>query len=152
MRGVRGGEEVEWVAELKAAVMRRDLERLGRYDHHRARQRVRDSFGGEHSRVIEAGGRPVGSLTVRPGAGGGLTLEHFYLDPAHQGRGIGTRVLEGVLAAADAEGAEVRLTVLRGSAARGLYERYGFTVEDQDEVDVHMVRAVRAGAAGPGGS
>ncbi|GLW01312.1 hypothetical protein Slala05_49430 [Streptomyces lavendulae subsp. lavendulae] len=35
----------------------------------------------------------------------------------------------------------VRLTVLRGSAARGLYERYGFTVEAEDEVDVRMVRA-----------
>ncbi|MGO4461473.1 N-acetyltransferase family protein [Streptomyces sp. M-16] len=142
VRGVRDGD-VEWVAELKAAVMRADLERLGRYDHHRARQLVRDSFGGEHSGVIEAGGEPVGSLTVRP-ARGGLVLEHFYLDAAHQGRGIGTRVLEGVLARADAEGAEVRLTVLRGSAARGLYERYGFTVEAQDAVDVHMVRAAAA--------
>lgn len=139
VRGARGGD-VEWVAELKAAVMRDDLERLGRYEHHRARQLVRDSFGGEHSRVIEAGGEAVGSFTVRPGEGG-LVLEHFYLAAAHQGRGIGTRVLEEVLARADAERVAVRLTVLRGSAARGLYERYGFTVEDGDDVDVRMVRA-----------
>ncbi|MER7507528.1 GNAT family N-acetyltransferase [Streptomyces lavendulae] len=139
VRGVRGGD-VEWVAELKAAVMRGDLERLGRYEHHRARQLVRDSFGGEHSRVIEADGEAVGSFTARPGDGG-LVLEHFYLAAAHQGRGIGTRVLEEVLARADAERVAVRLTVLRGSAARGLYERYGFTVEAEDEVDVRMVRA-----------
>ncbi|GAA4708394.1 hypothetical protein [Phytohabitans rumicis] len=30
--------------------------------------------------------------------------------------------------------------VLRGSAARRLYERYGFTVETEDPVDVFMVR------------
>jgi len=34
----------------------------------------------------------------------------------------------------------VRLQVLRGSSARRLYERQGFMVESEDEVDVFMVR------------
>ncbi|WP_433424151.1 hypothetical protein ACQP1V_17435 [Microtetraspora malaysiensis] len=34
----------------------------------------------------------------------------------------------------------VRLIVLRGSAARRLYERHGFTVERADLVDILMVR------------
>lgn len=139
LRAPRAGE-VEVVAELKAVVMREDLERLGRYDEVRVRQRLRDEFSDTHSCIIVAGGEIVGSVTVRPG-GDGLKVEHLYVDPRHQGRGIGSRVLRDVLARADAEGLDVRLTVLRGSAARGLYERYGFVVEDEDPVDVRMVRA-----------
>lgn len=138
LRAPRVGE-VEVVAELKAVVMRDDLERLGRYDEVRVRQRLRDEFSDVYSSVLVRGEDIVGSLTVRP-YGAGLKVEHLYLDPRHQGRGIGSRVLREVLARADAEGAEVRLTVLRGSAARGLYERCGFVVETEDPIDVHMVR------------
>lgn len=31
-----------------------------------------------------------------------------------------------------------RLNVLRGSPARGLYERHGFVVDSEDDVDVFM--------------
>lgn len=63
-----------------------------------------------------------------------------------QGRGIGTAVLAGLLARTDAEGVTVRLNVLQGSAARGLYERHGFTPEREDPVDVFMVRPPGAGS------
>lgn len=36
--------DVEAVAGLRAAVLRADLERLGRYDAQRVRQRLRDGF------------------------------------------------------------------------------------------------------------
>jgi hypothetical protein len=54
-------------------------------------------------------------------------------------------VLRTVLARADSEGTDVRLNVLRGSPARRLYERHGFTVDSEDAVDVFMVRAPGAG-------
>ncbi|MEU9299451.1 GNAT family N-acetyltransferase [Streptomyces sp. NPDC048269] len=139
VRAPRDGD-VEVVAELRADVMRADLERLGRYDDQRVRQRLRETFSVEHSFVLVARGQVVGCFTVRPD-GGGLLLEHFYLAAEHQGRGIGSRVLRGVLARADAQGMTVRLNVLRGSAAQALYERYGFVVEAQDAVDVFMARA-----------
>ncbi|MFG2984362.1 GNAT family N-acetyltransferase [Streptomyces sp. NPDC048258] len=139
VRAPRDGD-VEVLAELRADVMRADLERLGRYDDRRVRQRLRESFSVEHSSVLVARGQVVGCFTVRPD-GDGLLLEHFYLAAEHQGRGIGSRVLRGVLARADAQGMTVRLNVLRGSAARALYERYGFVVEAQDAVDVFMARA-----------
>ncbi|MFE7463644.1 GNAT family N-acetyltransferase [Streptomyces sp. NPDC057499] len=131
--------DVETVAELRAVVMRPDLERLGRYDEHRVRQRLRDGYAPEHTSVVEVGGDFAGCVALRP-VEGGLWLEHFYLSPAVQGRGIGTAVLRSLLARADAEGATVRLDVLRGSAARALYERHGFAEERSDPVDVFMVR------------
>ncbi|WP_234347439.1 GNAT family N-acetyltransferase [Streptomyces specialis] len=142
--------DVEAIAELRATVMRPDLERLGRYDEHRVRQRLRDSYLPRHTSVIVADGAFAGSVTVRPGEDG-RWLEHFYLAPDLQGRGLGTAVLRTVLARIDAEGVLLRLNVLRGSAARRLYERHGFTVEAQDPVDVFMVRRPGAGVPGPGG-
>ncbi|MEU8705306.1 GNAT family N-acetyltransferase [Streptomyces sp. NPDC048565] len=135
-------EDVEAIAELRAVVMRPDLERLGRYDEHRVRQRLRDSYVPEHTSIVEADGAFAGSVTLRP-AEVGRVLESFYLDPALQGRGIGGAVLAGLLACTDAEGVPVRLQVLQGSAARRLYARHGFVPEREYAVDIYMVRAPR---------
>ncbi|MFI7350047.1 GNAT family N-acetyltransferase [Streptomyces sp. NPDC049936] len=134
--------DVEAVAELRAVVLRADLERLGRYDPGRVRQRLRDGFVPAHTRVIEVGGAFAGCVSLRP-AEGAHWLEHFYLAPRMQGGGIGTAVLRGLLERCDREGTPVRLNVLRGSPARRLYERHGFTVEAEDPVDVFMVRMPR---------
>ncbi|GAA3983008.1 GNAT family N-acetyltransferase [Streptomyces plumbiresistens] len=139
--------DVEAIAELRATVMRPDLERLGRFDEHRVRQRLRDSFAPRHTSVIVADGAFAGCVAVRP-AEDGRWLEHFYLAPDLQGRGVGSAVLRYLLGRADADGALVRLNVLRGSAARRLYERHGFTVEAQDPIDVYMVRRPDEGALG----
>jgi GNAT superfamily N-acetyltransferase len=135
--------DVETLAELRATVMRADLERLGRYDEHRVRQRLRDSFSPHHTSIIMIGrdgdGDLAGCVTVRP-AKERVWLEHFYLAPPHQGRGLGSAVLRTVLERTDAQGVTVALNVLRGSPARRLYERHGFVVEAQDPIDVFMVR------------
>ena len=139
--------DVEAIAELRATVMRPDLERLGRFDEHRVRQRLRDSFSSQHTSVIVVDGAFAGCVTVRP-AEDGRWLEHFYLDPDLQGRGLGSAVLRTLLRRIDADRVPVRLNVLQGSAARRLYERHGFTVEAQDPIDVFMVRRPGAGALG----
>ncbi|MEU9928023.1 MULTISPECIES: GNAT family N-acetyltransferase [Streptomyces] len=132
-------EDVEAIAELRAVVMRPDLERLGRYDGRRVRQRLRDSYAPEHTSIVEAAGAFAGCVALRP-AGDDRWLEHFYLSPGLQGHGIGSAVLRALLDHADAERVPVRLNVLRGSAARRLYERHGFALEREDPVDVFLVR------------
>jgi GNAT superfamily N-acetyltransferase len=131
--------DVEQVAELRATVLRADLERLGRYDEQRVRQRLRDGFAPAHTWVIEVGGVFAGCVALRPAADAHW-LEHFYLAPHLQSSGIGTAVLRAVLRQCDREGTLVRLNVLQGSPARRLYERHAFTVETEDLVDVFMVR------------
>ncbi|MFG1820112.1 GNAT family N-acetyltransferase [Kribbella sp. NPDC049174] len=131
--------DVEAIAELRATVMRPDLERLGRFDEHRVRQRLRDSFSPQYTSIIVADGTFAGCVTVRP-AEDGRWLEHFYLAPDLQGRGLGSAVLRTLLEQADADGVPVRLNVLQGSPAQHLYERHGFTVENQDPIDVYMIR------------
>jgi GNAT superfamily N-acetyltransferase len=139
--------DVEVIAELRATVMRPDLERLARFDEHRVRQRLRDSFSPQHTSVIVADGAFAGCVTVRP-VEDGRWLEHFYLAPGLQGRGLGSAVLRTLLDRIDADGVLVRLNVLQGSAARRLYERHGFAVEAQDPIDIYMVRQPGAGTLG----
>lgn len=105
--------DVDVVAELRAVVLRADLERLGRYDERRVHQRLRDRFEPGHTQIIEAEGAFAGCVALRPD-GEMCWLEHFYL-ASH-------------------------LQVLQGSAARRLYERHGFVIDSEDEVDVFMVR------------
>jgi len=133
-------DDVEPIAELRAVVMRPDLERLGRFDEKRVRQRFRDAFVAAHLSVVETEGRFAGCVALRP-AEDGHWLEHFFIAPELQGRGLGSAVLRALLARAEADGRRpVRLNVLQGSAARRLYERHGFVVESEDPVDVFMVR------------
>ncbi|MFF4148420.1 GNAT family N-acetyltransferase [Streptomyces sp. NPDC001698] len=140
--------DVEVIAELRARVMRADLERLGRYDEHRVRQRLRDSFSPQHTSIITINRELAGCVTVRP-AEGRQWLEHFYLAPHCQGRGLGSAVLRTILERTDVQGMTVGLNVLQGSAARRLYERHGFVVETQDPIDVFMMRPPEAAASAP---
>jgi len=42
-------------------------------------------------------------------------LDHFYILPGHQGKGIGATALRDVVASADEQGMPIRLVALRGS-------------------------------------
>jgi len=130
-------DDVEWIAELRAEVLRADLRRLGRYDDVRVRERLRRGFLPDSTRVIVVDGADVGSVTVRVD-GSDRWIEHLYLAPHLQGRGIGSTVLRTVLA--EPHAGETRLIVLQGSAAQRLYERHGFVRDHEDDVDVVMVR------------
>jgi GNAT superfamily N-acetyltransferase len=130
-------DDAVWLAELRAVVMRPDLERLGRFDPVRVRHRLLSRFDHTHSFVIDVDGEPAGMIAVRPEADA-VWIEHFYLDPQHQGRGLGGQILQHVIAEHRDE-RPFRLNVLQGSPARRLYERHGFVLESEDEVDVWLI-------------
>jgi GNAT superfamily N-acetyltransferase len=129
--------DARWIAELRAVALKGDLERLGRYDPVRVRQRFLDGFDTELTQIILVDGEAVGSIAVRPAADG-QWIEHFYIDPAQQGRGLGGAVLVDIMKR-NAGSRVFRLNVLTGSPAQRLYHRHGFIVESQDPVDVFMV-------------
>ena len=95
--------DLEELTELRAVAMREDLERLGRYDDRRVRQRLRDGFNPEHTLVIEVNGELAGCVALRP-AEDCHWLEHFFLAPHAQGCGIGSAVLSRLLESCDRDG------------------------------------------------
>lgn len=134
-----GIDDGESLAALRVEAMRPSLERVGRFDAYRARARLLDSFSPEYTREIVSGGLRVGVFVLRP-RNDGLLLEHLYIRPSHQGRGIGAAVLRTVFAEADAQGVEVRVGALKESDANRFYLDHGFVLESQAEFDNYYVR------------
>jgi GNAT superfamily N-acetyltransferase len=129
--------DAQWLADLKATAMRPDLERLGYWDRDWARQRFLDTYVPANTDVIEIDGKPIGAIAVRPERDA-QWIEHFYLDPSIQGRGVGRQVLEHVMDA-HRDARSFWLAIDRGSAVRRLYERAGFVHQYDDDNGVDQV-------------
>jgi len=80
--------DFEALLALRLRAMRVSLERLGRYDEQRARARLAEGFDPAHTQHIVVDGQRVGFLVLKT-LSHAMRLNHFYIDPAFQGHGIG---------------------------------------------------------------
>lgn len=87
--------------------------------------------------IVELDGEAVGRILVDT-TGSTTTIVDVALLPGARGRGLGTRLLEGVLAGARQHRSRVVLHVERSNRARHLYERLGFTVDGERGLHVAM--------------
>ena len=131
--------DAQALARLRVRAMRASLERVGRFDQARARERFLSGFAAQHTRHIVVNCERVGVVVVKA-RDGALVLEHLYVAPEHQGRGVGAAVLAQVFCEADALGCALHVGALRESDSNRFYRRHGFTLVDQSEFDVHYVR------------
>lgn len=127
--------DFEAMAALRVAALRESLERLGRFDPVRARERLRAGFVPEFMRHICQDGRRIGYLTLRP-AEGALRIEHLYIQPGQQGRGAGAWALEQAKQQARALGQDLTLAALKESDANRFYLRHGFKPVAVSEFDI----------------
>ncbi len=126
---------------LRIEAMRESLERIGRFDPVRARERFESGFSAVETRHILLEGERVGFVTVKPHADH-LLLDHLYIHPDFQRRGLGGRVLERLFPEADAVGLPLKVGALRGSASNRFYARHGFVQVSEGEWDIYYVRPV----------
>ncbi|WP_431825400.1 GNAT family N-acetyltransferase [Burkholderia sp. F1] len=133
-------DDAETLVHMRIAAMRESLERVGRFDPQRARARFLSSFDPACCWFIVANGVTVGFLLVRP-VDAHLVLEHLYILPAYQGRGIGSAVLASIFADADSRALPVKVGALRGSDSNRFYQRHGFVKIEEAEWDIYYVRA-----------
>lgn len=132
-------DDFDELAALRIAAMRDSLQRVGRFDPQRARERLRNSFHPEHSQFIVFDGARIGFYTLRP-ANDAFHLDHFYIDPSCQSRGIGSCVLRRLLSIADVRRMPVHLGALRDSPSNRFYQRHGFVPTREEEWDVYYTR------------
>lgn len=132
-------EDLEQLLALRIEAMRESLERIGRFDPARARERFASGFDPERTRHIMLGEQRVGFVVLQhlPDL---VLLEHLYVRPEFQGRGIGAQVLGDIFALADATGVEVRVGALRESDSNRFYLRHGFVRVEEGEWDIYYVR------------
>lgn len=97
----------------------------------------RTQFPDANHVIVLAATMPVGQLYLHCGSD-----EHRIVDlsllPDARGAGVGTRVLEHVLAEAQRAGRPVRLSVQHLNPARRLYERLGFVPLSETELHCLM--------------
>ena len=84
----------------------------------------------EYHRILKDG-ETAGYIHICPPEGNTVELDDFYLHEPFRGQGIGSAVLRGLCADADAKGQNLLLYCFRkNEGALRLYERFGFAVID----------------------
>jgi ribosomal protein S18 acetylase RimI-like enzyme len=138
LEGARAADFEDLFA-LRLRAMRDSLERLGRYDEQRARERLAAGFDPSVTQHIVVDGRRVGFVVLKT-LSHAMRLDHLYIDPAYQDRGIGHDVIRWVCAQADRALLPVELCALKGSDANRFYLRHGFVATGEGEWDVDYLR------------
>lgn len=131
--------DFDTLVNIRIDAMRAGLERIGRFDPTRARERFRASFTSEYTRHIIVNGERIGFVVVKPEADA-LLLDHLYVGGNAQGKGVGAAVLAQVFAEADAAALPIRVGALRDSDSNRFYVRHGFKLVEQGEFDNYYVR------------
>jgi GNAT superfamily N-acetyltransferase len=89
--------------------------------------------------LVLVAGEPAGRIYVERTATS-IQVIDIALTPEYRGRGIGTRLLQRLLAEGAGSQRPVTLNAVRGSRALTLYRRLGFTVRDGDDVYLALER------------
>lgn len=140
-------DDRRFLRQLHHRCYRRWVEEVWGWDNANQDRRFDQAWTTAGRFVVELNGTPIGALATSQ-RHDHLFIDDIEIDPDHQGRGIGTQVLQRVLAGAESSGTAVRLQVLRNNPARRLYERLGFTVDDSTDTHYLMQRPP-AGRGGP---
>lgn len=138
--------DLEHLVALRIDAMRPSLERIGRFDPVRARERFQATYDTALTRHIVLDGERIGFVVVRQETSE-LLLDHLYIAPGYQGRGLGAAVLSHVFEQADRCGLPVRVGALRESASNRFYLQHGFQQTGESEWDIYYLRPASTQAA-----
>lgn len=144
-------EDVEFLTELYASTRMEELAAVTHWSDADKQAFVAQQFAAQrhHYRnaladvefgIVEASTMPIGRLYVQPRETT-LQLIDITLRPDRRQAGLGTALIEAVIAAAVERGLYVGLFVERYSAALPLYRRLGFTTLVEHEVYLEMEHA-----------
>lgn len=130
--------DFEAMLALRIDAMRPSLERVGRFDAARSRERLSAGFVVPYMHhIVLDGDQRIGFVTLKPEDSDALRLDHLYLRSGFQGLGIGEWVLEWAKSQARAQRLDIKLTALMKSDANRFYLRHGFVLEGEEGVDLH---------------
>src|SRR5471030_1127212 len=108
--------DLDPLVAIRIEAMRDSLERVGRFDPVRARERFVSGFEAHSTRYIEVAGDRVGFVVVKHHPDQ-LVLDHLYVRPSAQGAGVGAAVLAQVFKEADAAALPIKVGALKESAS-----------------------------------
>lgn len=121
--------QVDWADGARAAFLEHQF---SAQDHH-----YRSNYPGATLDVIEVDGERVGRLYVYRGEDD-IRIMDIAVAPEFRGRGIGTWLVEGLMAEARSTGRTLSIHVEMQNPARSLYDRLGFVPVGEHGVYVLM--------------
>jgi GNAT superfamily N-acetyltransferase len=126
----------ETLAQLRIAAMKPSLEAIGRFDPERARSRFLSGFEPANTYKVLVNVELAGFYVVQNHTTH-LKLDHLYLHPDYQGKGLGKAIVNQVKALAIKLNTPIQLGALRESASNRFYQREGFVQQSEDEWDIY---------------
>lgn len=128
--------DMQWLVDLRMQTMAGYIEATGELlSLDDQTERVLRNF--ESIRVVVQGDQDIGMIKVErlPEC---WKLVQVQLLPQFQRQGIGTELIEGLIADARGQGVSVALSVLKVNPAKSLYDRLGFYTTRQKEHSYEM--------------
>lgn len=122
------------LAELRVLAMRESLEALGRFDEARARKRFLDSFDPDATQKVLIDDELVGFYVVTRHLEY-LYVDHLYVHPAHQGKSIGSTVLNSLIDEGRRIKKPIKLGALKSSRSNAFYLSHDFVKVSEGEYD-----------------
>ncbi|MER6677154.1 GNAT family N-acetyltransferase [Streptomyces sp. NPDC000983] len=103
-----------------------------------------------HGVVLSHAGRPVGMGRVIGDGGTAFQIVDICVHPAHQGRGLGGRIMAALTGELERRApATAYVSLIADGPARFLYEKYGFTdTAAHDSVGMYRVMGPKSGSGG----
>ncbi len=127
-------EDGNVLADIRVAAMKESLEAIGRFDPDRARDRFLSKFDTNNTKVVRSGGRIIAFYVIQNKTDH-LYLDHLYVHPEHQSKGIGGEILRLLIIQASDLGKTIKLGALKGSHANDFYRSFGFVKSHEEEFD-----------------
>ena len=135
-------QDQRWLDQLRRSAYRElFLETFGGWDEALHVRQSTECWDRGYISVIEVAGERVGMVQMfdRDGL---VEVGELEIDPEHQERGIGGRVLSDIVEQAHKRGKTVTASIMRENGrALGFLQRYGFELVEQTETH-HQLRCV----------
>ncbi len=127
------------LADLRVRAMKDSLEAVGRFDPIRAKNRFLENFDPLFTQEILLNNERVGFVVVKE-MDDHFYLDHLYIEPHHQSKGVGAAVLKQVFALADDTKKAIKLGALKESRSNDFYKSHGFVLTESGEWDNYYIR------------
>lgn len=103
------------------------------------RAKFDEFYNEQETRIVRVKGEDAGWLTVvrEPDR---IEIDSIYIAPKKQNGGLGTFLLQQLIAEAEEAHKNLTLSTAKINPARRLYERLGFVAVGESELKVHMER------------
>jgi len=123
-------KDVDFLYALHVATMKQYVEEVWGWDDGVQESLFRKNYAHAQTQIITLDGKDIGMLSVEDREND-VFLRVIEIHPKYQGKGIGTDLINKVIAEGAQNMKPVRLRVLKVNPAKRLYERLGFsTVEE----------------------